>query len=67
MSNFERIKAMDKSVQLSVYGYTRKAQAMFPSDNPYYNLSQLVTALILLYLMNLKDLKLMMKLSLITM
>ena len=43
MAEFDRIKAMDKSVKLSVYGYIRKYQALFPSDNPYYNLSQLIT------------------------
>ena len=49
MADFERIKSMDESTKLSVYGYIRRSQKLFPSNNPYYNLSQLITCLILLY------------------
>ena len=49
MADFERIKSIDKSIKLSVHGYFRQSKALFPSDNPYYNLPQLVIFWILLY------------------
>ena len=49
MADFEKIKSMDESTKLSVHGYIRLSQNLFPSNNPYYNLSQLITYLILLY------------------
>ena len=49
MADFERTKAIDKLTKSSVYGYIRKCQKLFPSKDPYYNLSQLIVVLILLY------------------
>ena len=49
MAEFERIKVIDKTIKLSVHGYVRQSQALFPSDNTYYNLPQLVIFWISLY------------------
>ena len=48
--DFERIKEIDKFVRLSVYGYIRQCQKLLPSEiNPYFNISQLIIFIILLY------------------
>ena len=48
--NFERIKGMSKSLRFTAKGYVRECESLFPADNPYYNIPELITFLILLYM-----------------
>eukprot|EP01084_Bolivina_argentea_P267509 454096_1 len=50
--DFEKIKSINKSLQYSVYGYIRQCQSLFPSENSYYNIPQLIDFTILLYCNN---------------
>ena len=46
---FERVKSMDDKVKCTVYGYIAQCRLFFPSDNPYYTISELIIFMILLY------------------
>ena len=48
--NFDRIKEMSKSIRFTTKGYIRECESLFPKDNSYYNIPELITFLILLYL-----------------
>ena len=48
--NFDNIKRMSKSLRFTAKGYVRECESLFPVDNSYYNIPELITFLILLYL-----------------
>eukprot|EP00483_Globobulimina_turgida_P005031 UN05041 len=47
--NFDSLKSIHQSVQYSVYGYVRGCQLLFPSNNSYYNIPELISCIILFY------------------
>ena len=47
--DFNEVVTIDKSIQNTVYGYVHRCQALFPADNPYYNISKLIIYIILFY------------------
>ena len=47
--DFNKIDSVRKSIQYTVYGFVREIQDMLPSNNPYYNICELITYMILFY------------------
>ena len=47
--NFEDVKLIQQNHKDIVFGYIRGAQQLLPSNNPYYNISTLVSHTILLF------------------
>ena len=49
-SNFVNIDNINKSTRFSVFGYIRDCQSLFDTDNPYYNIPDLVCFICIAYL-----------------
>ena len=47
--NFEELKTIPIRVQYSVSGYIRRCQILLPTDNPYYNIPELINFIVLLF------------------
>ena len=45
----ERINAVRKFIQYSVYGFIRESRSLFPKDNSYYNIPKLIDFIVVLY------------------
>ena len=46
---FERIKSLDEKTKFAVYGFIRISQSLLPSDDPYFNISELIIFIIVAY------------------
>ena len=57
--DFKAVKRVSQKQKDIVYGYMRRTQSMFPSDNTYYTIVQLVQDLCLLYFRTIIDTKIL--------